>query len=188
MVGFLCNYSSNELSQLNCIEPWKDSLLYKGTDEWAISLERLGSLQATDHTKAWHTLSHCKELFIPRSYFQIVLAASCLCQYSIETNLSLLIRSILRANALKYSTFFGSLIYHCVNHHGWIFMFFLSSLHLILLWIVLFLIIHGSYLNWRYIAAVFTGTWISTTHSDGDSTKSATKYWKEKIAYIMPIS
>ena len=54
---FMQLYASSELSQLNCIEPWKDSLLYKGADKMngpsAWKEGRLGSLQATDHTKTW---------------------------------------------------------------------------------------------------------------------------------------
>jgi len=48
---FMQLYASSELSQLNCIEPWKDSLLYKGADKMngpsAWKEGRLGSLKAT---------------------------------------------------------------------------------------------------------------------------------------------
>jgi len=135
---------------------------------------RLGSLQATDHTKTWQNfLYRAFRLYLQQVAFvnrdKFITADP---KYLVE----LMLKNI--------QHFFGSLVYHCVNHHGWIFKFFLSSLHWILLWIVL--CFHGSYLNWRYITAVFTGTWISTTHSDGDSTKSATKYWKKKLHTLCP--
>ena len=165
------------LSQLNCIEPWKDLLLYKGADEWAISLERG---ETWIPAGSWsNTLKGDIQWLIVKNCLHLQLVAFVNRDKFITADPKYLLELML----LNMQHFLVVLFYHCLSHHGWTFMFFLSRF-IVLCIVLCWYVVHRSsfeQLNWRYIIVVFTGTWISTTDSDGDSTKSATKYWKKKL-------